>query len=76
MNNFELHELATTLSDTHTPYQLAKLLVQATELLDNSDRYSDNDPDYRGTPFCEDVRTWLSENLKTINPDADFADFD
>lgn len=39
MNNFELHELATTLSDTHTPYQLAKALIKSVQgeisLLDN-----------------------------------------
>lgn len=39
MNNFELHERAQELSDTYTPYQLAKALIKAVEsevvLLDN-----------------------------------------
>lgn len=34
MNNFKLHEQSQFLSDTHSPYQLAKMLIQATELLD------------------------------------------
>ncbi|CAM0055404.1 hypothetical protein VPHK406_0147 [Vibrio phage K406] len=40
MNNFELHEIAQELADTHTPYQLAKLLVKTMEHLDNFDRYN------------------------------------
>lgn len=31
MNNFELHERAQELADTHTPYQLAKVLIKAVE---------------------------------------------
>lgn len=31
MNNFELHELAQELSDTYSPYKLAKALLRATE---------------------------------------------
>lgn len=34
MNNFELHKQAEILSDTHSPYHLAKRLVQTTGLLD------------------------------------------
>ena len=34
MNNFELHELAQELSDTHTPYQLAKKFIEAKGLLE------------------------------------------
>lgn len=34
MNNFKLHKQAEVLSDTHSPYQLAKMLIQSTELLD------------------------------------------
>lgn len=34
MSNFELHKQAQFLSDTQSSYQLAKLLVQSTELLD------------------------------------------
>ena len=34
MNNFELHEQSQFLSETQSAYQLAKLLIQATELLD------------------------------------------
>jgi len=75
MDNFKLHELATNLSDTYTPYQLAKMLVQCTELLDSSDRYQDNDQDYRNSPFCNDVRSWLKDNLTKIIPDLDFTDF-
>ena len=47
MNNFELHELAQDLSDTHTPYQLAKALIKDVEsevsLLDNG---CGNDTDF------------------------------
>ncbi len=76
MNNFELHEKAQLLSDTNTSYQLAKMLVEATRLLDYSDRYSDTDITYTTSPFASEVREWLSKNLKTIHPDADFAEFD
>lgn len=75
MTNFELHEKAQVLSDTHTPYQLARMLVEATRLLDYSDRFSDTDQEYINSPFAKDVREWLSNNLKTIHPDADFAEF-
>jgi hypothetical protein len=40
MNNFELHELATKLSDTMTPYQLAKIVIALAE-----------EVDYCGKPF-------------------------
>lgn len=75
MDNFELHEKAQFLADTETAYRLAKMLVQATELLDNSDRYQDNDLEYVTSPFGNEVRTWLSENLTKVIPDADFAVF-
>lgn len=75
MNNFELHEKAQVLSDTHTSYQLARMLVEAVRLLDYSDRYSDTDLDYVSSPFAKEVREFLGKHLKTIHPDADFAEF-
>jgi len=75
MNNFELHEKAQVLSDTHTSYRLARILVEAVRLLDYSDRYSDTDLDYVSSPFAKDVREFLSKHLKTVHPDADFAEF-
>lgn len=76
MNNFELHEKAQVLSDTHSSYQLARMLVEAVRLLDYSDRYSDTDLDYVSSPFANnDVRDFLSKHLKTVHPDADFAEF-
>ncbi|UUW39830.1 hypothetical protein VP14_143 [Vibrio phage VPMCC14] len=75
MDNFELHEKAKVLSDTHTPYQLARMLVEAVRLLDYSDRYSDTDLDYISSPFAKDVRMFLGKHLKTVHPDSDFAEF-
>lgn len=75
MNNFELHEKATSLSDKLSKYQLAKLLVQATRLVDYNDRYQDNDLDYRTSPFANEVRNWLEANLTLVHPDADFTTF-
>ncbi len=75
MNNFELHEKAINLSDKLSKYQLARLLVQATRLVDYNDRFQDNDMDYKTSPFGNEVRDWLSENLLTVHPDADFATF-
>lgn len=34
MNNFELHEQATILSDTHTHYQLARMLIETRQELE------------------------------------------
>lgn len=33
MNNFELHEQATQLSDTHSGYELARMLLQTQDAL-------------------------------------------
>ncbi len=75
MNNFELHERAQTLSDTYTPHQLAEMLIGATKLLDDNDRFEDNNFEYRDSPHGRNVRDWLSENLLKILPDAEFAVF-
>lgn len=74
MNNFELDEQATQLSDTHSSYKLARMLVEATELLDNFDRYHDADFEYRQSPFCDEVRTWLQQHLKKVISNTSYAD--
>lgn len=75
MNNFKLNKLTLQLVDTKSHYEVAKLLVQVTTLLDSFDRYEDSNSDYRESPFGSEVREWLDTNLTEINPEADFADF-
>lgn len=75
MNNFEIHEQAQVLSDTKSSYELARMLVEATELLDNFDRFQDSDFEYRESPFCNEVRTWLQQHLKKVIPNVSYTDF-
>ncbi|CAL9972271.1 hypothetical protein VPHF99_0170 [Vibrio phage F99] len=74
MNNFELHEIAQELADTHTPYQLAKLLVKTMEHLDNFDRYNNTNMEYLNSPFGVEVRDHLRENLVKVLGEVSYSD--
>lgn len=76
MDNFKLHELATQLSDTKTSYQLAKLLIQTMEHLDNFDRYNNNNLEYLNSPFGVAVRNHLSKYLVEVLGEVSYSVFE
>lgn len=61
MNNFEIHEKAQELTDTHSSYALARMFLEGKQLLEDFHRYC-QDEQYFNSPFEEKVLAFLKQN--------------